>query len=101
MAYRERRKRSTMEGAGQRSDRVTGTRKSTRKPFNFRIADEPLSIRKRYRGISFVPRGTTSLWRSRVRCYVTVDLERSGATMRSELLRFNGAVERDPAIDAW
>jgi hypothetical protein len=24
-----------------------------------------------------------------------------GAAMRSELLRFNGAVERDPAIDAW
>jgi hypothetical protein len=24
-----------------------------------------------------------------------------GATMRAELLRFNGAVERDPAIDAW
>jgi hypothetical protein len=24
-----------------------------------------------------------------------------GATMRTELLRFNGAVERDPAIDAW
>src|SRR6202011_2149481 len=27
--------------------------------------------------------------------------EKSGATMRTELLRFNGAVERDPAIDAW
>ena len=25
----------------------------------------------------------------------------SGATVRTELLRFNGAVERDPAIDAW
>ena len=25
----------------------------------------------------------------------------SRATMRTELLRFNGAVERDPAIDAW
>jgi hypothetical protein len=24
-----------------------------------------------------------------------------GATMKTELLRFNGAVERDPAIDAW
>jgi hypothetical protein len=24
-----------------------------------------------------------------------------GATMRTLLLRFNGAVERDPAIDAW
>ena len=35
------------------------------------------------------------------RCYVTVNLEKSGATMRTELLRFNGAVERDPAIDAW
>jgi hypothetical protein len=26
---------------------------------------------------------------------------KSGATMRRELLRFNGAVERDLAIDAW
>src|SRR3954447_5582965 len=25
----------------------------------------------------------------------------SKATMKTELLRFNGAVERDPAIDAW
>jgi hypothetical protein len=25
----------------------------------------------------------------------------NGARMRTELLRFNGAVERDPAIDAW
>jgi hypothetical protein len=25
----------------------------------------------------------------------------SEATMKTELLRFNGAVERDPAIDAW
>jgi hypothetical protein len=25
----------------------------------------------------------------------------NGATMKAELLRFNGAVERDPAIDAW
>jgi hypothetical protein len=25
----------------------------------------------------------------------------SGAMMRTQLLRFNGAVERDPAIDAW
>ena len=25
---------------------------------------------------------------------------KSGATMRTELLRFNGGVERDPAIDA-
>src|SRR5580704_7240115 len=33
---------------------------------------------------------------------VTVDLEsRKSATMKTELLRFNGAVERDPAIDAW
>src|SRR5258706_7698889 len=26
---------------------------------------------------------------------------KGGATMRAKLLRFNGAVERDPAIDAW
>ena len=25
----------------------------------------------------------------------------SGETLKTELLRFNGAVERDPAIDAW
>ena len=31
-----------------------------------------------------------------------MDLEsESGAMMRMEFLRFNGAVERDPAIDAW
>src|ERR1700704_2556524 len=45
--------------------------------------------------------GTTSQWPSCVRCYVTVDREKSGATMKTELLRFNGAVERDPTIDAW
>src|SRR5258708_3057751 len=69
------------------------------------IADGPPAIRKRCgvtEEISFiVPPGTTSQWSSRVRCYETVDLEKSGATMRTELLRFNGAVERDPAIDAW
>ena len=27
--------------------------------------------------------------------------QKSVATMRTELLRFNGAIERDPAIDAW
>jgi hypothetical protein len=27
--------------------------------------------------------------------------QKSGATMRTELLRFDGAIERDPAIDAW
>src|SRR5882762_8527222 len=48
--------------------------------------------------LSFLRARQTS---SRVRCSVTVDLENSGATMRSELLRFNGAVERDPAVDAW
>src|SRR5262249_57246320 len=32
----------------------------------------------------------------------TMDAEnRRRVTMRTELLRFNGAVERDPAIDAW
>jgi hypothetical protein len=29
------------------------------------------------------------------------DLEKNRVTMRTELLRFNGAVERDPAIDTW
>jgi hypothetical protein len=33
--------------------------------------------------------------------YVTVGREKNGVAMRTELLRFNGAVERDPAIDAW
>ena len=37
----------------------------------------------------------------KVRCYVTTDLAESGAMMTTELLRFNGAVERDPAIDVW
>ncbi len=27
--------------------------------------------------------------------------ENTGTTIKAELLRFNGAVERDPAIDAW
>jgi hypothetical protein len=26
---------------------------------------------------------------------------KGGVTIRTELLRFDGAVERDPAIDAW
>jgi hypothetical protein len=30
-----------------------------------------------------------------------ISKKETGATMRTELLRFNGAVERDPAIDAW
>jgi hypothetical protein len=35
-------------------------------------------------------------------CYVITDLEGTKwRTMKTELLRFNGAVERDPAIDAW
>src|SRR5881392_1678196 len=34
--------------------------------------------------------------------FQTPDLEaKSGATMRTDFLHFNGAVERDPAIDAW
>jgi hypothetical protein len=28
-------------------------------------------------------------------------IDRSSLTMRTQLLRFNGAVEHDPAIDAW
>jgi len=32
---------------------------------------------------------------------VAVIVSRDGTPMRTELLRFNGAVERDPAIDAW
>ena len=70
----------------------------------FGLATSP-AIRERYgvtEEMSFiVPPGTTSQGSSRVRCYVTVDLEKSGATMRTELLRFNDAVELDPAIDAW
>jgi hypothetical protein len=30
-----------------------------------------------------------------------MDAKQKGAAMQVELLRFNGAVERDPAIDAW
>jgi hypothetical protein len=31
----------------------------------------------------------------------TISKIENGAMMRTELLRFNGALERDPAIDAW
>jgi hypothetical protein len=31
----------------------------------------------------------------------TISKAKSGATMRRELLRFDGTLERDPAIDAW
>jgi len=35
-------------------------------------------------------------------CYVSIEPKgNNGAMVRSALLRFNGAVERDPAIDAW
>ena len=30
-----------------------------------------------------------------------IDLESKWSEMRAELLRFNGAIERDPAVDAW
>lgn len=40
----------------------------------------------------------TNRWK--VREFVVADPD-VGATMRTELLRFNDAVERDPAIDAW
>jgi len=29
------------------------------------------------------------------------DISESGATMKTELLRFDGTLEHDPAIDAW
>ncbi len=35
-----------------------------------------------------------------VKCYVA-QIAKSKATKRTELLRFNGAVERDPHIDTW
>jgi hypothetical protein len=35
-----------------------------------------------------------------IRRWTRIESE-NGATMRAQLLRFNGAVERDPAIDAW
>src|SRR6266446_10850172 len=70
-----------------------------------RLPTSPLAIRKRYGVIEEISLSfllaRQAQWPSRVRCYVTVDLEKSGATMRTELLRFNGAVERDRAIDAW
>ena len=37
----------------------------------------------------------------RVLCNQMISKPESGATMRRELLRFNGTLERDPAIDAW
>ncbi len=45
-----------------------------------------------------VPSPRTNLWK--LREFVVADLD-GEATMRTELLRFNGAVVRDPAIDAW
>jgi hypothetical protein len=47
-------------------------------------------------------RSWQDLVEGRYGCNVTIDpkAERR-ATMRTELLRFSGAVERDPAIDAW
>jgi hypothetical protein len=47
------------------------------------------------------------VWHPGTRRYLSKRHERTPpadskvATMRTELLRFNGAVERDPAIDAW
>ena len=54
------------------------------------------------RGICFSP----CRWPPRVSCATpapnrTVLETKTGAMMKSDLLRFNGAVERDPAIDAW
>src|SRR5260370_39324212 len=84
---------------------ITGLRRKNREvipryglPTSRSLSVNATALLRKY--ISFVPAGTTSQWPTRVRCYVTIDLE-SGATMRTELLRFNGAVERDPAIDAW
>jgi hypothetical protein len=34
-------------------------------------------------------------------CQIINPKSEDGATMRTELLRFSGTVERDPAIDAW
>ena len=56
--------------------------------WRWRIRSEP----SRYAETSF---------ESRAALPVTADPEKSGAMMRTDLLRFNGAVERDPAIDAW
>ena len=49
-------------------------------------------------------RSWQDLLEGRQSCNVTTDLipkAEKRATMRTELLRFYGAVERDPAIDAW
>src|ERR1035438_8569393 len=64
------------------------------RPFrtNVRVSDEPPAIRKRCgvtEEILYRSPGHDKPWSSRVRCYVTVDLEQSGATMRTELLRLD------------
>ena len=90
-----------------RTDTSTEVRLRVHGP-NVRPTSRSLSVNangKRYGvteeiSLSFA-QGTTSQWPSRVKCKVTVDLEKSRVTMRTELLRFNGAVERDPAIDTW
>src|SRR5713226_7557816 len=59
---------------------------------NSRVADDPVAIRR-----------PTASFRSSCKgaVYAEISKEESRAMMRTELLRFNGAVERDPAIDAW
>ncbi len=42
-----------------------------------------------------------ALRNTRVALAADGEKEESGAIMRADLLRFNGAVERAPAIDAW
>jgi len=57
------------------------------------IRSQSVTLRRHSGFIPFVPR---------VRVYVTIDLEsEEWSVTRTDLLRFNGAVERDPAIDAW
>ena len=47
------------------------------------------------------PGKAATLWEGKVISNYGSRKQKSVATMRTELLRFNGAVERDLAIDAW
>src|SRR6266478_9550604 len=56
--------------------------------------------------VSAIPWSMRKVWHPGTSRYLSKRHERTPAdskvaTMRTELLRFDGAVERDPAIDAW
>jgi len=59
------------------------------------LQTHPIILRPR---IAEVSPGEMRIWDATVHRFRGSE---SGTTVKTELLRFNGAVERDPAIDAW